>query len=156
MLTFLKCWRYGIVALLAGLFVFLGSDRAADINPAYVAFKRPDQIQWTDTAGGASIAIIQGDPNKEGALYIELLKWHPGHMSRPHWHPNDRYITVLSGTWWVGTGTKYDPDSTIPMPPGSFVTDIAKGIHYDGAKDVECVLEIVGLGPATSTPAEVK
>jgi quercetin dioxygenase-like cupin family protein len=33
-----------------------------------------------------------------------LTKWLPGHMSRPHFHPNDRFITVLKGTWWVGTG----------------------------------------------------
>jgi hypothetical protein len=29
-------------------------------------------------------------------------------------------------------------------------------IHYDGAKDSEAVLEIVGEGPATATPAEEK
>jgi hypothetical protein len=77
-------------------------------------------------------------------------------MSRPHFHANDRYITVLSGTWWVGTGAKYDPDSTVAIPAGSYVTHFAKQIHWDGAKDVECVLEIVGQGPATSTPAEKK
>ena len=77
-------------------------------------------------------------------------------MSRPHFHPNDRFITVISGTWWVGTGPKYDPETTKPMPPGSFVTHFGKQIHWDGAKDVECVLQIVGMGPATSTPAEQK
>ena len=77
-------------------------------------------------------------------------------MSRPHFHPYDRYITVISGTWWVGTGTKYDPNTTVGMPPGSFVTHYAKGIHWDGAKDADCVIEIVGMGPATTTNAEVK
>jgi hypothetical protein len=42
------------------------------------------------------------------------------------------------------------------MPPGSFVTHFGKQVHYDGAKDGDVVLEIVGEGPATSTPAEVK
>jgi hypothetical protein len=42
------------------------------------------------------------------------------------------------------------------MPAGSFVTDIAKGVHYDGAKEESAILEIVGDGPATMTPAEVK
>jgi quercetin dioxygenase-like cupin family protein len=77
-------------------------------------------------------------------------------MSHPHFHPNDRYITVLSGTWWVGTGTKFAPDSTVPMPAGSYVVDLAKQVHFDGAKDVPAVLEIVGEGPATMTPAETK
>ena len=86
-------------------------------------------------------------------MYVTLTKWKPGNMSRPHSHPNDRYITVLSGTWWVGTGTTFDPGSTTPVPAGSFVTHFGKQIHYDGAKDEEVILQIVGIGPATSTSA---
>jgi len=56
----------------------------------------------------------------------------------------------------VGTGSKYDPDSTKPIPAGSFVTHVGKQIHYDGSKQVDAVLLIMGEGPATSTPAEVK
>ena len=40
------------------------------------------------------------------------------------------------------------------MPAGSFVTHFAKQVHYDGAKDQECVLQIVGEGPATATDAK--
>ena len=141
---------------LAVLMVFsLGSARAIDLDSTAVTYKLPNQITWTGDPSVAETAVLQGDPTKPG-LYIELVKWHPHHMSHPHFHPNDRYITVLSGTWWVGTGTKYDPDHTVPMPPGSYVTDLAKGIHYDGAKDEDAVIEIVGEGPATMTPAEVK
>jgi quercetin dioxygenase-like cupin family protein len=115
----------------------------------------PKDIKWTGGAGGPQNATLWGDPNKEG-LYIVLTKWTPGHMSRPHFHPHERYIHVLSGTWWVGWGPKYDPDSTYPMPAGSYVTHFANQIHYDGAKNEEALLEIVGMGPATSTPAEQK
>jgi hypothetical protein len=133
----------------------LGSGLSADLNPKALVYKLPSQIKWVANASGASTAVLVGDPSKPG-LYILLNKWSAHHMSHPHFHPNDRFITVLSGTWWVGTGSKYDPDSTVPMPTGSFVTHFGKQIHYDGAKDGECVLEIVGQGPATSTPAEVK
>ena len=104
---------------------------------------------------GAQSAVLLGDPSKPG-LYIILVKWTPHHMSHPHWHANARYITVLSGTWWVGTGPKFDPESTVAIPAGSFVTHFAKQIHYDGAKDEEAVLQIVGEGPATATAAESK
>src|SRR5260370_34987045 len=58
---------------------------------------------------------------------------------------------VLQGAWWVGWGTKFDPDKgTTPMPAGSFVTHFGKQIHWDGAKDEEAVLLIVGDGPATT------
>jgi hypothetical protein len=56
----------------------------------------------------------------------------------------------------VGTGTKFDPDSTKAMTAGTFVTHFGKQVHYDGAKDEEAVLLVVGEGPATSTPAEDK
>jgi hypothetical protein len=75
-------------------------------------------------------------------------------MSHPHFHPYDRYITVLSGTWWVGTGRTFDMDSTVPMPAGTFVVHYGKEVHFDGAKDGDAVLEIVGEGPGTATSVE--
>lgn len=143
------------LSVMVAIFAWLGAMKAADLNPAAISYKLPKDIKWVEGNGGAANAVLVGDPAKPG-LYIEFTKWHPHHMSRPHYHPNDRYITVLSGTWWVGTGSKYDPDSTVPMPTGSFVTHYGKQIHYDGAKDEEVVLEILGEGPATNTPAETK
>ncbi len=58
---------------------------------------------------------------------------------------------MLQGTWWVGTGPKFDPANTTPMPAGSFVTHFGKQVHWDGAKDEDAVLLIMGEGPATST-----
>ena len=147
--------RYWLLALGIATIVSLGSVKATDLNPAALAYKLPDQIHWEDDPSGASRAVVRGDLTKPGP-YIVLVKWHAHHMSHPHWHPNDRFITVISGTWWVGTGTKFDPDSTVPMPPGTFVTHFGKQVHYDGAKDGDAILEIVGEGPATSNPAETK
>lgn len=148
-----------VFAISAALAVPCGSVQVAQskvgLDPAVLAYKLPDQIDWKSDPMGAESAVVLGDPSKTG-LYIVLVKWTPHHMSRPHWHPNDRYITVISGTWWVGTGPKFDPEKTVAMPAGSFVTHFGKQIHYDGAKDTEAVLEIVGEGPATATPAEVK
>jgi hypothetical protein len=149
-----------VAATMTALLVSMGAARTAGreadgLNPAAIAYKLPEQIAWKDDPIGAKMAVLQGDPSKPG-LYVVLVKWTPHHMSHPHFHPNDRFITVISGTWWVGTGAKFDPESTVPLPAGSFVMHFGKQIHYDGAKDGEAVLEIVGEGPATATPAEVK
>jgi quercetin dioxygenase-like cupin family protein len=125
----------------------------SDLNPAAIRITLPNQIHWVDSGGGAEQAVMAGDPNKPG-LYVVLVKWTPHHMSHPHFHPHERYITVLSGTWWVGTGRKFDPNRTVPLPAGSFVVHHGGQIHYDGAKETAAVLEIVGEGPATATPAE--
>jgi hypothetical protein len=132
----------------------LGVARAATPDPSVLTFKLPGQIAWTsDPDSGALTATLWGDPSKPGP-YAMLVKWLPHHMSRPHTHPYDRHVTVLSGVWWVGTGKVYDPNSTTPLPAGTVVTHFAHQPHYDGAKDVPAILEIVGEGPATSTPAE--
>jgi hypothetical protein len=147
--------RSAYLALAITFALVCASPIAADLNPAALAYKLPKDIPWVDQGNGSVRAILAGDPDKPG-LYVLLNKWKAHNMSRPHFHPNDRFVTVISGTWWVGTGSKYDPASTVPMPPGTFVRHVAKQIHYDGAKDEDTVLEIVGMGPATNTPAETK
>jgi quercetin dioxygenase-like cupin family protein len=124
------------------------------LDPNAVTAKTPDQIEWNDN-GGNRTATLVGDPGKPG-LYVQLLTWKTGdNFSRPHFHPNDRFITVLSGTWWVGTGNKFDPANlTVAMKAGTFVTHFAKGVHWDGAKDEDTTLLIIGEGPATDTLVE--
>jgi hypothetical protein len=112
-------------------------------------------MEWKESESGIKQVVLMGDPSKPG-MYVVLGKWEKGKMSRPHTHPNVRYITVVSGTWWLGTGSKFDPASTTPVPAGSFVTHYANQIHYDGAKNEDVILQIVGMGPATSTNAEKK
>ena len=137
------------------LLLAAGAVFAADLNPAALAYKSPDQLKWRDPTGAAGInqAVLVGDPEKPG-LYVVMNRFKPGNFSRPHFHPNDRFITVIKGTWWVATGNKFDPGLTVPMPTGSFVTHFAKQVHWDGAKDEEAWLIIVGDGPATLTRVE--
>ena len=152
--------RLGIFGISAAslllLFNFAAPVRAADINREWVDFTPPAEINWRKNPNGSNeSALLFGDPAKPGP-YVMRIKWYPGKFSRPHWHPNDRFFVVISGTWWMGTGTKYDPDSTVPAPAGSYVIHRAKGIHYDGAKNEETIIQVWGMGPATSTPAEAK
>jgi hypothetical protein len=123
------------------------------LNAKAISIKLPGQIPWKLNAeAGNETAVVYGDPDKPGP-YVILYKWLPGNMSRPHWHPNDRMIQVLKGTWWVGTGDKFSPETTVPVPVGSYVTHFGKEVHYDGAKGEEAWLLITGEGPATSSPA---
>ena len=155
MFQFFTFQRLALFAIALSLSLGVGTLRAADLDPKAISIKLPDQIQWVANPSGSESAVLVGDPSKPG-LYVVLNKWTAHHNSKPHSHPNDRFITVISGTWWVGTGTHYDTDSLKPVPAGSFVTHYGKEIHYDGAKDGDVILQIVGIGPATSTPASIK
>src|SRR5947207_2679435 len=112
----------------------------------------PDQLKWVDEPDGLGFktAIVEGDPKKPG-LYIIQVKFPPGVMSKPHFHREDRYATVIKGTWYTGAGDEFAPDKTIPLKPGSFMKHPAGVHHYDGAKDEEVIVELVGIGPSTTT-----
>jgi hypothetical protein len=144
-----------VIALLAGP---SPAARAVELNPAAISIKLPEQIPWSAVnARGGQQAVLAGDPSKPG-FYAVMVKWTKGnHFSHPHFHPNDRFITVLSGTWWVGTGAHFDPDKgSVPLPAGSFVVHTGKEVHWDGAKDEDAVLLIVGEGPETATEVAEK
>jgi hypothetical protein len=120
--------------LLASAILWVGAPAiAATTDPTHAIALLPDQIQWTKGVASDQAWPI-GDKDKPGAC-LELIKWHPGHFSHPHYHNHARYAVVLDGTWWVSTSTTYDPDhNTVPYPKGSVLTDLVKGTHYDGAK----------------------
>jgi hypothetical protein len=146
----------GVVALSAAAAVAGQVSTAPIPDPTHIPFTLAKDIKWEgDPLNGYQQAILFGDPSKPG-LYGILIKWLPGHYSRPHFHNTDRYALVISGTWWVSSSDVYDLKTLYPMPAGTFVTDIANTVHWDGAKDEPAVLELVGMGPVTTTPAEKK
>ncbi len=133
------------LAVLATMLAVPSGYGAGDIDRTAVDFKTPAEIKWVRNAAGTNeSAVLFGDPSKPGP-YVVRVKWLPG---------NDRFFAVLSGTWWMGTGEKFDPESTVPAPAGSYVIHYAGKIHYDGAKTEETIIQVWGMGPATSTPAE--
>ena len=146
------------VIALAACSVVLGATfgSAQKLDPRAVEFTTPENIKWVRNAAGTQeTAVLFGDPAQPGP-YVIRLRWLPGNMSRPHFHQNDRFFVVISGTWWLGSGDTYDPDSTVPVGPGTYVLHKAKQIHYDGAKAEPAVIQVWGMGPATSIPAEKK
>ena len=118
---------------------------AADSEDGFVRIT-PDELEWTVRPSGSAFAMLQGDTQAEG-IYIQRNKFPPGTFSEPHYHDQDRYITVISGTWYTGIGADFDKDNTVPLPPGSYMKHPAGGVHFDGAKDEEVIVEIRGMGP---------
>jgi len=111
----------------------------------------PEQMHWTETADGRT-ASLYGDPSKPG-LYAYVLKRGPNMWSMPHFHDNDRFVTVLEGTLWIGTG-RFDSQHTVALKAGSFVRDVAGGVHFEGAKDDGATVYVVGIGPSPDHPAK--
>jgi quercetin dioxygenase-like cupin family protein len=146
-----------IVLVAAGAGYVAGAAQAvpgvSSLNAAALKVLAPENMKWGPAAGlpGTETATLYGDPSKPG-FYVQMNRFHPGAFSRPHYHENDRFIMVLSGTWWVTTGAKFDPENiTVPLKTGTFVTHTAREVHYDGARagQEDAVVMIFGQGPAT-------
>ena len=48
-------------------------------------------------------------------------------------------------------GDVFDPSKTVPLKVGSFMKHPSGAHHYDGAKDEEVIVELVGMGPSDTT-----
>ncbi len=150
-----------IAPLLAALPAALLAHAAeAAPDPAMTFTLPPDQMVWTRGPKNPEKSVenvaLWGKSSDSG-LYYNLTKWYPGYMSGPHWYETDRYCVVVSGTWWVASGDKFDPDDTVPMPAGSFIRRVARTPHYDGVKKngtAPAVIAICGIGPITLHPVD--
>ena len=144
--------------LICGLSAYLlGAVAYGQAGPPRAKFLalQPEDVKPAD---GATQFVISGDPSKPG-MYVVQNTFAPGRIGRPHYHDQDRYITVIKGTWWVALGPEsdvYDPSKMVPMKAGSFVFHPAFGHHYDGAKDEEAVVRIVGMGPVTTKQLDAR
>jgi quercetin dioxygenase-like cupin family protein len=118
----------------------------------------PAELHWTDVPGGhgAQSVKLLGDSSKPG-IYVVRTKFPPHWMDTPHSHSGDRYVTVLQGIWYAGTGPVFDPAKATPLGPGSIMKHPANGVHWDGsAGDDPVIVQIIGVGPITSTQVDPK
>jgi quercetin dioxygenase-like cupin family protein len=58
--------------------------------------------------GQSEDAILAGDPDKVGSLFVFRIKQPDGSKIPPHWHPVDENVTLISGTFLYGVGEKFD------------------------------------------------
>ena len=119
----------------------------AERDEAGFVWLAADELVWQELEPGITFAIIEGNPQRE-EFYIIRARFAPGIFSAPHFHPNDRFITVIKGTWWSATGTSLDKEDSVPLDPGSYMKHPAGAVHFDGSKGEEVIVQISGMGPA--------
>lgn len=112
----------------------------------------PEQVTWVDDPAGFGVrrATIQGDPDKPG-IYVIRIHFPRGVMSLPHFHKEDRHATVLQGTWYTGTGDQFQPEKTVGLKAGSYMMHPAGERHFDGAREEDVILQLIGYGPSQTT-----
>ena len=129
-----------------------GSAQAPSTHAAHAAhiMTTPDKIAWGACPpflpAGAQCATLQGDPSVPNALFTIRSKLPDGYVIAPHTHPTDEHVTVVSGTFTIGLGEKFDAKSLQPLPAGSYAMMPANLPHFARAQG-ETVVQVSGLGP---------
>lgn len=95
---------------------------------------------------GTQMTVVSGDPKKSGGSFVLRLKLANKIQVPPHWHPMDEHVTVLSGTFSLGMGNKFDAKAVQDLRTGDYVV-ITKEMRHFGASKGETVLQVHGTGP---------
>jgi quercetin dioxygenase-like cupin family protein len=113
----------------------------------------PDDLEWVAGANGVSRVVIAGS-NETAGLYAYRARFPNGFRNQPHYHPDDRVVTVISGTLHMGYGEKFEERALRALPAGSVWTEPANTPHFVWAQDGEVVIQVIGVGPSGTTQVE--
>jgi len=135
-------------ALAACCLIAAAFPAAAIASDDHHATVQPDALKWTAPAAyakGAQLTVVRGDPTKPG-VYVVRLKVPAGFKIAAHTHPNDENVTVLSGTFGIGTGSKLDENKGTTIKAGGYAF-VAKGMHHYAWFPEDTVIQLHGVGP---------
>jgi quercetin dioxygenase-like cupin family protein len=136
------------ISLISGLFLVGVLPLSATAADEHLVVS-PDNLKWSAAPPafpkGAQIAVLSGDPSKEG-LYVVRLKLPAGYKVPAHTHPNDENITVISGTFNIGMGDKLDEKKGDALKAGGFF-HAPKGMQHYAWFTEDAIVQLHGMGP---------
>ena len=125
----------GLAALLAG------TPASAQMNP--------DQLEWgpppEGLPPGALLAVLSGDPGKEG-LFTIRLRFPKGYRIMPHRHPSDELVTVIAGELGLGMGRSFSEKKATTLVKDGYAVAAANMDHYAFTKG-GAEVQITANGP---------
>jgi quercetin dioxygenase-like cupin family protein len=103
---------------------------------------------------GSQMAVMAGNPAAKGFVSLRA-KVPAGYTIRPHFHPTDEHVTVLSGSMAFGMGDTVDAKTEKTVTRGGYFIAQANMHHYAVAKsaaviqvDLEGPFDITYVNPA--------
>ena len=137
------------IRILSGLFVVAGLSLSAPLAAQPAGVQSGDQVRWSAAPPvlppGAKIALLSGDPAREG-LFVIRLQFPPNYEIAAHSHPAAEYATVLAGSFALGHGDVLDRKKAKPMGAGGFAEMPAQHNHFawSGAKGATIQVHMQG------------
>lgn len=140
--------------LLAVIALLTPASFAVELEGGFEIVQLAD-MTWDKSSDRVQQKILYGNPAEEG-LYIIRVRFPAGGTSRPHFHSQDRFVTVIEGVWNAGIDASHDMAATTPIPAGGFMLHPAGAVHYDGSRGGPVVVEIRGFGPVSTTSVDIQ
>jgi quercetin dioxygenase-like cupin family protein len=140
--------RYLLAALYATLALSCLEVSTAWAQSSAHMMATPDELKWTDIPSlpaGAKLAVIEG-PLNEAVPFTFRLKFPANYQIPAHWHPAIEHVTVISGTFNMGTGDKLDQSATKALSAGSVAIMQPKTNHFAWTNQ-DTVVQVHGVGP---------
>ena len=140
--------KHKLATVLTAAALACGAAAWAEMVDTHKVFL-PQEIKWGVTPpslpAGAEVAVLFGDPTKEG-MFALRLKAPRGYHIPAHTHPKAEAITVISGAVGLGMGTKADRKGVQSLPVGSFVS-MPQGVAHYVYVDEDAIMQINAVGP---------
>lgn len=112
----------------------------------------PVQLKWANVPSipkAIELATVYGDPTQPGP-YVFRARMPAGTELLPHRHPDERWVTVLQGTYRSAVGEHYDVQAATEYPVGSFYVTDGDAPHYSYAV-TDVIVQEQGVGPTGMT-----
>ena len=146
----------GTVSIIALSFFLPTSSLVAqsapkDSHSEQAKFFSSENIEWKNgppaLPRGAKVAVLEGDPAKEGPFVMRLL-FPDGYHIPAHTHPKTERVTVISGVLYLAMGDKLDRSAAQKLSTGTYGFWPA-GMKHAAWADSETVIQVHGVGPWT-------
>ena len=108
----------------------------------------PSELKWAPVPSlppGAQIAVIEG-PLNQAVPITARIKFPANYRLPAHTHPVIEHVTVISGTFHMGTGDKLDTGKTMALTPGAFAIMQPGTQHFAWTAD-ETIVQVHSVGP---------
>ena len=144
--------RVRILTLSVAIVLMSGFTLAQDAKPAAKepaarhAVVTPDQLIWKPLIPGVESAVVYGDPDKKGSVYVIRIRSKGDAKVPPHWHVTEEHVTVLAGSFLLAHGDTYDAAKLIELKVGTHSVIPATMPHF-GLHKAGNVVEVYGEAP---------
>jgi quercetin dioxygenase-like cupin family protein len=136
-----------LAILLMPVLTFSQGPKPTTTKPAARhAIVTPDQLVWKPLIPGVESAVVSGDPDKKGGLYVIRIRAQGEVKVPPHWHVTDEHVTVLEGSFWVALGEKFDATKLQELKVGAHFIMPAGARHF-GLHKAGNMVEVFGVAP---------